>query len=114
MRKKHSHLVRALIFFFSLIFIGVIGYSVMLQISFIDAVYMTIITISTVGYKEVAEMNAAAKLLSIFIIFGGIALVGYTLTNFVEFLAGGHVQDAWRRRRMEKRFSIQVPMNLSN
>lgn len=103
MRKPHSHLLRALSFFIALIFVGIIGYSTLLQISFVDAVYMTIITISTVGYKEVAEMNAASKLFSIFIIFGGIALVGYTLTNFVEFLAGGHVQDAWRRRRMEKR-----------
>lgn len=106
MRSTPSHLIRALIFFFLLIGIGIFGYSTLLQINLLDAAYMTIITISTVGYKEVADMNAAAKLFSIFIIFGGVALVGYTLTNFVEFMAGGHIQDAWRSRRMDKKIEL--------
>ncbi len=96
MRTDNSHLIRALIYFIFLVLIGIIGYSLLLDIGFIDAVYMTIITISTVGYKEVADMNSTAKIFSIFIIFGGIALVGYTLTNFVELLAGGEFHDAWR------------------
>ncbi len=103
MRTDNSHLIRALIYFIFLVLIGIIGYSLLLDIGFIDAVYMTIITISTVGYKEVADMNSTAKIFSIFIIFGGIALVGYTLTNFVELLAGGQFHDAWRLRRMEKK-----------
>ncbi|NLW10857.1 MAG: potassium channel protein [Clostridiaceae bacterium] len=103
MRKNHHHLARALIFFALLIVIGIIGYSLLLHINLLDAAYMTIITILTVGYKEVADMNAAAKLFSIMIIFGGIALVGYTLTNLVEFIAGGQFQDNWRLKRMENK-----------
>lgn len=103
MRKNHHHLARALIFFALLIVIGIIGYSLLLHINLLDAAYMTIITILTVGYKEVADMNAAAKLFSIMIIFGGIALVGYTLTNLVEFVAGGQFQDNWRLKRMENK-----------
>lgn len=103
MRKNNHHLVRALIFFAILIIVGVIGYSLLLDVSVLDSAYMTIITISTVGYKEVADMNASAKLFSVFIIFGGIALIGYTLTNLVEFLAGGYFQDAWRLKKMENK-----------
>ena len=102
MRNKGS-LPKSILYFVLLILIGVIGYSLLLNIKLIDAIYMTIITISTVGYKEVAEMSSAAKLFSIFIILGGLTLVGYTLTNFVEFLAGGHFQNAWRNRKMDKK-----------
>ena len=103
MRKNNHHLARALIYFALLIAIGIIGYSILLRVNLVDAANMTIITISTVGYKEVADMNAASKIFSIMIIFGGIALVGYTLTNLVEFVAGGQFQDNWRLRRMENK-----------
>jgi voltage-gated potassium channel len=103
MRNNQHHLIRAIIFFLILVVVGIIGYASLLDISFVDAVYMTIITISTVGYKEVAEMTPAAKLFSVLIIFGGIALVGYTLTNLVEFLAGGQLKDSWRNKRMENK-----------
>lgn len=103
MRTNQHHLIRALIFFLVLVVVGIIGYASLLKISFIDAVYMTIITISTVGYKEVAEMTPAVKLFSVLVIFGGIALVGYTLTNLVEFLAGGQLKDSWRKKRMENK-----------
>lgn len=103
MRKNNHHLARALIYFALLIAIGIIGYSILLRVNLVDAAYMTIITISTVAYKEVADMNAASKIFSIMIIFGGIALVGYTLTNLVEFVAGGQFQDNWRLRRMENK-----------
>lgn len=103
MRNNQHHLIRAIIFFLILVVVGIIGYASLLNISFVDAVYMTIITISTVGYKEVAVMTPAAKLFSVFIIFGGIALVGYTLTNLVEFLAGGQLKDSWRKKRMENK-----------
>ncbi len=101
-----SSITKAILYFVFLILIGVIGYSFLLQVDLIDAIYMTIITISTVGYKEVAEMSSAAKLFSIFIILGGLTLVGYTLTNFVEFLAGGHFKNAWRNRKMDKRIEM--------
>ena len=103
MRKNNHHLARALIYFALLIAIGIICYSILLRVNLVDAANMTIITISTVGYKEVADMNAASKIFSIMIIFGGIALVGYTLTNLVEFVAGGQFQDNWRLRRMENK-----------
>ena len=103
MRTNHNHLTRALIFFVLLILIGIISYSIVLQINFLDALYITVITIFTVGYKEVADMNNSAKLISVFIIFGGVALVGYTLTNLVEFMAGGQFRIAWRIRRMENK-----------
>jgi voltage-gated potassium channel len=57
--RRFSFAVKILI---ALILIGTIGYKFILDVSVIDALYMTVITISTVGYTEVAAMSAAAKL----------------------------------------------------
>ena len=47
---------------------GTVGYMTISQVSFVDALYMTIITISTVGYGEVGKMTEDSKIFSIFII----------------------------------------------
>lgn len=57
---------------FLLVFvISVGGYKLILDISLIDAIYMTAITVSTVGYGEVAEMTTLSKLFTIGIIRAG-------------------------------------------
>lgn len=88
------------ILFFILLF-GTIGYQFLLNVSFIDALYMTVITISTVGYTEVGEMNPAAQLFSIFIIFLGLGTVGYGLTHLGSFFLEGSLRDNWRKKKME-------------
>jgi voltage-gated potassium channel len=85
----------------SVIFVvGVTGYMLVLRVGFIDALYMTVITISTVGFSEVAEMNDPAKLFSIVIILAGLGVVGYSFTSVVSFFFEGHIKDAWRKKRM--------------
>lgn len=80
---------------------GTIGYKILLDLSLVDALYMTVITISTVGYGEVALMDAEAKIFSIFIIFISLGTVGYLFTSIVSSFLEGDLKDAWRRRRME-------------
>jgi len=103
-RKKNS-LSTVLILFALLIVSSVIGYAVLLRIGFIDALYMTVITISTVGFKEVAEMTPAAKLFSIYVILAGLGLAGYTVTSIVTFLTEGELKKAWRKHRMDSRIA---------
>ncbi|NCB41135.1 MAG: potassium channel protein [Clostridia bacterium] len=90
-------------FFISILIVGVLGYMVLLNVSFTDALYMTVITISTVGYGEVGEMTDAAKLFSIGIIFSGLTVVGYGATSMVSLFFEGELKDAWRRKRMEEK-----------
>jgi voltage-gated potassium channel len=70
-----------LVLFLAVIVIGVAGYSRLLGVGLVDAFYMTVITISTVGYGEVGVMTDAAKIFSICLIFSGLAVVGYGLTS---------------------------------
>lgn len=87
---------------FLLITISTIGYWTMLDIPFTDALYMTIITISTVGYKEVVDMTPMAKLFSIFVIFGGIGIVGYTFTSLEIIILESNFKSI-RRNKVIKR-----------
>lgn len=84
---------------------GTIGYQIFLDVSFVDAFYMTIITISTVGYTEVATMDVDAKLFSVFLIIISLGSVGYLFTRIVSSLMEGDVREAIRRRIMEKKIS---------
>jgi len=82
---------------------GVFGYMILLHVDALDALYMTVITISTVGYGEVAVMNDAAKLFSIFIIFAGLSAVGYGVSSLVSFFFEGELRVAWRKKRMNSK-----------
>ena len=90
-----------LFLFIAVIAIGIIGYSKLLGVGLIDAFYMTVITISTVGYGEVGIMSDSAKIFSIVIIFSGLAVVGYGLTSVFSLFFEGELKDAWRKKRMQ-------------
>ncbi len=94
-------IVFILLFLLLILLIGMIGYMSLLHVSMVDALYMTVITISTVGYGEVGVMTNAAKLFSIFIIFAGLSTVGYGVTSLVSYFFEGELRSAWRKKRME-------------
>ena len=84
----------------SLVLTGTIGYKILLDLSFVDALYMTVITISTVGYGEIGVMDNEAKLFSIILIFISLGTVGYLFSAIISALVEGDMKKAWRRRRM--------------
>jgi len=91
------------VMFISVIIVGIYGYSVLLGVGFLDALYMTAITISTVGYGEIAEMSNEAKIFTIFLIFTGLGVAGYGITSIFALFFEGQFKDAWRKRRMESK-----------
>src|SRR5690554_417863 len=99
-QKKFTLFITILI---SIMFIGTFGYRLLLDVPFVDAFYMTVITISTVGYTEVAQMSPEAKLFSVFIIFISLGTVGYLFSSIVSSFMEGDIKEAFRRRFMEKR-----------
>ena len=87
------------------IIVGVIGYMFLEDWSFIDALYMTIITISTVGYGEVHGLSTGGRLFSIFLIVGGVGVMFYTVTAIVQYLAEGYLSGVFGRNRMKGKLS---------
>lgn len=91
--------------FLLLILVGTIGYMILLRIQFVDALYMTVITISTVGFGEVAQMDTNAKIFSIFMIFWGVGIVGYTFTTLVVMFVEGKILDIWKGKKMDNKIA---------
>ncbi|MFN2568878.1 MAG: TrkA family potassium uptake protein [Candidatus Dormibacteria bacterium] len=80
---------------------GTAGYVVIAHYSGLEALYMTVITITTVGFEEVHRLDGAGRLFTITVIFfGGVGFV-YTLAVIVELLSSGRWQAFRRSRRME-------------
>lgn len=83
---------------------GTLGY-VLLGLSLIDAIYQTVTTVSTVGFREVGESTGAFKVLTMTLILLGVGTLFYTLTVALETLVEGRVTDHLRRRRMSRDIS---------
>jgi len=84
---------------------GTVGYMAIEGWSFIDSLYMTIITISTVGFEEVHALGTMGRAFNILLIIGGTSVMLYTLTSVVQYLLEGQLVNIWGRRRMKDRIS---------
>mgnify|MGYP005991027595 CR=1 FL=1 len=103
MIKLRSKFHKAIIFLISILAIGVIGYMVLSDVGFIDAAYMTVITISTVGFREIHPMNDQEKIFTIFLILTSISLFGYAVSAFTESLANGVFFKKLKRKRVQQK-----------
>ena len=88
-----------------LLITGVIGYMILLKVDFIDALYMTVITISTVGFGEVGTTSNLSEIFSVFMIFLGVGIVGYAFTTVVAMFVEGKVSDLWKGSKMDKKIA---------
>lgn len=94
---------KPIILFLILLSIGTIGYHVIEATSFLDSLYMTIITIFTVGFREVTPLSKLGQIFTIFIILGGVGSVLYAFSRLAEIMYEGTINKIWRRNRMEKK-----------
>ena len=83
---------------------GVGGY-MLLGWSFLDAVYMTIITVTTVGYREVRPLTPVGEVFTMVVILMGVGSALYALTSLIQYVIEGHFDEGYRRRRMEQRLA---------
>ncbi|MCA1731492.1 MAG: potassium channel family protein, partial [Actinobacteria bacterium] len=80
--------------------VGVLGYVVFEGWSFLDALYMTVITLTTVGYREVHELDTTGQLWTIALLITGVGTLFYAAVSSVEVAVEGAVQGYFGRRRM--------------
>lgn len=81
---------------------GTLAYTV-LGLSLLDALYQTVTTISTVGFREYGNTTAAWKITTILVIVVGVGAALYTLGLVLETLVEGRLNDRWDRRRTERK-----------
>jgi len=86
-----------------LIAFGTLGYMIIEGFSLLDAVFMTVITLTTVGYGEVRPLDEAGRLFTIVLIMLGAGFVAYNLAYFTQLLLDGNLLELYRRRRVRKK-----------
>jgi voltage-gated potassium channel len=80
---------------------GTLGYEA-LGFTWIDALFQTVVTVSTVGYSFPHAINTGVKILTIALVLVGAGSLAYTFTVTLELLIEGHLRDILRRRTMER------------
>lgn len=84
--------------------IGTVGYSI-LGLGLLDALYQTVTTISTVGFRELVEPTDGFKWFTIVLVLGGVGTALYTLTVLLETVVEGRLTDRIGRRRMDRKMA---------
>jgi voltage-gated potassium channel len=97
------HLIFSLSILILIIAAGTIGYMTIEGWQFVDALYMTVITISTVGFKEVNQVGAAGRIFTIFLVFTGVGFTLYVAAAVVQFMVEGRIRIILGRRRLDKK-----------
>lgn len=69
---------------------------------FIPSFYMTVITLSTVGFMEVNPLSDTGRILTALVILGGVGGFAYIAASFAQLIAEGKLQQVWGRRRVKK------------
>ena len=84
---------------------GTIGYHLIEGWPFFDGLYMTVITLATVGYGETHELSQHGRIFTIFLILSSIGIVGYALSTLAAFIIEGELDRMLRGRKMDKRIA---------
>jgi len=101
----HNRLIRVVAILTAIVAGGTIGYMTIEGWSFLDALYMTITTITTVGYDEVHPLSEAGKVFSIILIVGGVGGALYALTTAVGYFVEGRFGSTLGRRQMKNKIA---------
>jgi len=80
---------------------GTVGYMVLAQMTFVDALYQTVTTVSTVGFREVQPFGTQEKIFTVFLVFFGVGTALYTLTLMVQETLEGDIRGRFYLRRMQ-------------
>ncbi|MDE2040433.1 MAG: NAD-binding protein [Elusimicrobia bacterium] len=81
---------------------GAAGYHFLEGWPWLDAVYMTVITLGTVGYEETHPLSSGGRVFTMLLILGGIALMTYAFSTITAIIVEGELAGALKRRRMQK------------
>ncbi|MEW6616357.1 MAG: potassium channel protein [Thermodesulfobacteriota bacterium] len=96
------NLIFAIISLIIILFIGTIGYTLIQKWDILDSLYMTIITITTVGYGEVSKLGAPGKIFTIVLIIGGVGIAAYIVGSISKMMVEGEIIRILGRRKLEK------------
>lgn len=78
------------------------GYKAISHYSWVDALYMTVITMTTVGFGEVVPLDDNSKIFTIFLILASVVIVGYALSIITEYILSKNDMEELKYKKMQK------------
>lgn len=101
-RRIQTELIAGALAFIGVLAIGTLWYSLVEGWPWIDAVYMTVITLATVGFGETHPLGERGRLFTIVLILMGIVNIGYIVNRFTEAIIQGYFQEGIRLQRQRR------------
>ncbi len=89
----------------TLIVVGTVGYHLIEGWEIIDCLYMTIITIATVGFKEVGPLSQGGKIFTMGLIITSLSSLAYVGTNLARFVFDGDLANYIKTYRVDKKIA---------
>jgi voltage-gated potassium channel len=87
-----------------ILFIGIVGFKIISdEYSWIEAIYMTVITVSTVGFAEVNPSDDTLKVFTIFLIIMSISTYAYVVSVISEYISQGSFFEQLKWKKMQKK-----------
>lgn len=93
----------SLILLTTVLIIGIGGFIIISNETFVDSLYMTIITMSTVGFGTLHELNQSEKLFTVVLIILSIGVYGYSVTALTEYLANDNFFQNLKYKKMQQK-----------
>ena len=107
MQSTFGELRRRFIIAVGLVFLvasfGTAGYMLLEGWNLFDSLYMTVITLASVGFKEIHDLSLFGRIFTIILIIGGVGTVAYALSTGAKIILEGELQEVYGRRRLEKK-----------
>ncbi len=97
------HLKVSIIVLALLITLGIAGYMGIEGWNVLDSLYMTIITLATVGFKEVNTLSDSGKIFTMGLIVLGVSVLGYIVGSLAQIMFEGQIQRIVGRKKVEKK-----------
>ena len=106
---QHKHpiffkIAMIILFISFVVMCGSFGYWYIEDYTLLDAVYMTVITLTTTGFGEVIPLSSNGKLFTMVLLLIGVAVVTYSLTSIMNYIVSIDFSHR-RREKMEKKIS---------
>lgn len=96
---------RAVLILIAILAFGTLGYYWVEDMTLFESFYMTVITISTVGFAEISPPTPLGRALTVVIIIAGISFGTYTIGAIVRIFVEGELQNYFGRRKVQKQIA---------
>src|SRR3989339_1048928 len=100
-----KRIIKILILLAAIFAVGISGYMAIEGWNFLDALYMTVITLFTVGYMEVNPLSPQGRVFTIFLLVVGFSVIFYGFGTVAAYIVDGELTQLLRRKKMDNKIS---------